>query len=311
MTRVLPSRRVSSAWPERVVDLVGAGVGEVLALQVDAEAARQAAPVRRPRSPARAPRRRGGRRGRAASGGRRSARAARAAPTQNRGSWRSFAYVVLELAERRHQRLGHVAAAELAVARPSGRRRRPRAGPGGPGSGRAARFGRSRRAARARFTNSATLSGSFAGARPATRGRSTPDATSTPTTAEPRERPRRPTPAIEAAGERHRQLAGDGGDERRRRRGCRCRRDAGRPRCRGGAASRPPRGSSRPRSTTARRGAPRTSSPDPPRGRWSTFQAGRPIAGDQRRRLVAGELDRVGVERGHDLGDRARRRRRR
>ena len=37
MTRDLPRRRVRSAWPEGVVDLVGAGVGEVLALEVEPE----------------------------------------------------------------------------------------------------------------------------------------------------------------------------------------------------------------------------------------------------------------------------------
>ena len=58
MTRGLPSRRVSSAWPERVVDLVGARVVEVLALEVEAQADRH-----RGRPAAQAPRR-GGRHGR-------------------------------------------------------------------------------------------------------------------------------------------------------------------------------------------------------------------------------------------------------
>ena len=81
---------------DRVVDLVGAGVGEVLALQVDA--ARRPAP-------------RAARRGRAASAGRRSRAAARRAR-----AWKPVVLARLspggaELVERRDQRLGDEAAA--------------------------------------------------------------------------------------------------------------------------------------------------------------------------------------------------------
>ena len=82
--------------PERVVDLVRAGVGEVLALQPDLAARR---------APRAAPR------GRAASGGRRSRAAARRARATNAGSARAAEPLALELVQRRDQRLGHVAAA--------------------------------------------------------------------------------------------------------------------------------------------------------------------------------------------------------
>ena len=72
---------------------------------------------------------------------------------------------LLELDERRHQRLGHVPPAEAAVGAPA------TSGvgleePGSTGVGRVGRFGRSIAGGRARFTNSATLSGSLRGRSP-------------------------------------------------------------------------------------------------------------------------------------------------
>ncbi len=142
MTRVLPRRRVSSAWPERVVDLVGAGVGEVLALQVQPQAgdARRLRPSPASRARLAGTARRGGRRGRAASGGRRMSRAARAAPPRNAGRGAG---------RRRRSRAGRARPSgsrartgrRTRAPSPSGRRRRPRGGPRGPGVGRERRVG--------------------------------------------------------------------------------------------------------------------------------------------------------------------------
>ena len=77
---------------ERVVDLVGAGVGEVLALEVQPTASARGG--RPGASPRRGPRRRGGRRGRSAWDARRTARAGPRSSAQNTGSWRSASYAV-------------------------------------------------------------------------------------------------------------------------------------------------------------------------------------------------------------------------
>ena len=241
---------------ERVVDLVGAGVGEVLALEVEAEPCAGSAGrgrLARAGSPASSDRvRRGGRRGRGPSGGRRTGRAARAARPRRAGPGgarrtRSRAARARPSASR--GRSGRRSRAPS----PSGRRRRRRAGRGGRASGRTARFGRSSRAARARFTNSATRSGSL-------RGRSPGDARAL----RRRTRRRRRRPGSRGARRRRcagsrppasddRHLAGDGGGER----GVGARAGAAGVRAAGGVEEEPlgagGEEGSRPRATTRRR----------------------------------------------------------
>ena len=119
---------------EGVVDLVGAGVREVLALEMDPETVRQPRrsldgdrPLQASRTPADRP-------GRGPSAGRRSARGAREGRPRTAGRGGS---------RRRHPRAVEartsVSLARSAhrnrARRPIGRSRRPRAGPGGPASG--------------------------------------------------------------------------------------------------------------------------------------------------------------------------------
>ena len=127
---------------ERVVDLVRAGVGEVLALQVQPEARGHRAAGRGGRARARGPRREAVR----AIERRRPAGEGREQLAELRPEARVVAERVvrrLELDERGHQRLGDVPAAELAIRSPSGRGRPPRAGRDRRASGAPARFGRS------------------------------------------------------------------------------------------------------------------------------------------------------------------------
>ena len=167
---------------QRVVDLVRAGVGEVLALEVEAEVrdARRAEPRRRRAAPPRRGRPRpGDRHGTRPSGARRSGRAARAARPRRPGpggARRRPSRAARARPSASRGRSDHRSRAPS----PTARRRRRRAGRRWTGVGPKATFGRSSRAARARLTNSATRSGSFRGRSPGTRGRSTPDATSTP-----------------------------------------------------------------------------------------------------------------------------------
>ena len=130
MRRVLPSRRASSAWPSDVVDLVRAGVGEVLALQVD-------------RAPPCLARPRAGPPDRAGVG-----RPAKCVPSsrssaQNVGSSRTCVVGVLELDQRAasasRARSGHRGRASF----PSGHGRRRRAGRRAARCGRAGACGRS------------------------------------------------------------------------------------------------------------------------------------------------------------------------
>ena len=169
---------------ERVVDLVGAGVGEVLALEVEPDlrdlrgASLPGRATAAPPRPAR--RRRGDRRGTAGSGGRRSGRGGRRARprTADRGGpprTRPRAAPAPRPASRART------ARRSRAPCPTGPRRRPRAGRRGRASGRTATLGRWRRASRARFVNTATRRGSLCGRRPSSRGASVPEATSTPT----------------------------------------------------------------------------------------------------------------------------------
>ena len=166
---------------EGVVDLVGTGVGEVLALQVDAErigGAGLAPPASRLRG---GERRRAPavRRDRAASAGRRRSRAARAAPPRTGGPPGSRSRPARGPG-------GPPSASRARTARrtrgrsPTGRAGSASSRPGWTGVGPAAIVGRSARAARARFVNRATRNASLRGRRPGTRGASTPEATSTP-----------------------------------------------------------------------------------------------------------------------------------
>ena len=141
---------------ERVVDLVGAGVGEVLALEVEPQRRDPGACAGPPA--ARGQSRRSGADGLGQPVGpverRRPAGEALEQLAQLRPEDRVLAERVvgrLELLERGHQRLGHVAAAEVALQPPAARRRRPRAGPAWTGVGpngevRAGRRGRPGRA---------------------------------------------------------------------------------------------------------------------------------------------------------------------
>ena len=99
MTRGLPIRSVSRAWPMRVVDLVGAGVVEVLALEVDVRAAAlfaQPLGVIERRRPADVVLQQRGELG------------------LKRGVLRRFVVFDGEFVERANERFGHVAAAERA-----------------------------------------------------------------------------------------------------------------------------------------------------------------------------------------------------
>ena len=224
---------------ERVVDLVGAGVGEVLALQVQAKArrARRRRCAACARAPARRPR--GGPLGRAGVG--RPAKVAEEL-AQLRPEARVVAERVvgaLELLQGRHQRLGHVPAAEARARSPTGRARPHRAGRVRRASGRRRGSGDRARAARARLAKRATRSGSLrgplAGDAAAPRRR----------TRRRRRRPRmRRSASATFAGSRppasdDRDLARDRGDERRvgAAAGPAGMRAAGR--CRGGSAAAP------------------------------------------------------------------------
>ena len=141
---------------EGVVDLVGAGVVEVLALEVQAQAARLAAAAGLER------RGRAGRRDRSASAGRRSGGRARAAPPRTPGSSRIAVYAA--------SRSRSAAMSVSGTKRPPNARstpQRPRASgsrrPGSTGRGPNGTVGRSMRAARARLTSSATRKGSLVG----------------------------------------------------------------------------------------------------------------------------------------------------
>ena len=169
---------------EGVVDLVGAGVAEVLALQVQPQAGRDRRPGGAGRSdePARFVEGRGGQpigaieRGRPARIGRQQG------PELGPEAGIVAELVVrpLEVLEGRHQGLRHVPTAEFAVAAPAtGRVGLEQAGERPAWVGRR-RLGRSQRAARARLAKRATRSGSLCGRCPSIRAASTPEATSTP-----------------------------------------------------------------------------------------------------------------------------------
>ena len=237
MTRVLPRRRVSSAWPERVVDLVGAGVGDVLALQVQAQGRRDGGAGGRGPRPARGPARRGGRRGRGASGGRRTSRAARAAPPRSAGRGG---------ARRTPPRAGR---ARPSASRARTGRRTPRSRPQRPRSSASSRPASTGVGpvgeVRAVDAGGAGALGEQRDlqrvlARPlarAARAPSTPEATSTPTAADVRSAS--PTDRrVEAAGEDDRRPRGRPRRRGRDRRAGPCRPDAARRRCRGGSARR-------------------------------------------------------------------------
>ena len=118
ITRVLPEAPCQERLPERVVDLVGTGVGEVLALEVDPEPGRQAGrPVRRPGALEDV-----GREPVGAVDGRRTSRVRREEGAQLGPEDRVVAEPrvrILELAERGDERLGDVAAAERPVHSPA------------------------------------------------------------------------------------------------------------------------------------------------------------------------------------------------
>ena len=234
---------------ERVVDLVGARVGEVLALQVQPE-------VRDPGlgGPPALGRGTGQSRGLgadgrgqaigpvdAASAGRRTARAARAAPPRRPG--RGGARRTPSRAARARPSASPARTGRRSRApSPSARRRRRRAGRRATGVGPNGVFGRSSRAARARLTNSATrirvldraLARARAGTRRPTRRRRRPRGSSRSASRDVRR--------VEAAGQGDRHLPGDRGGQGASTRAGRSRPDAGRRPCRAGAARPRPRG---------------------------------------------------------------------
>ena len=217
---------------ERVIDLVRAGMGEVLALQVQAKGRGRLAA------------------GRGLAGAiqdplgepicaierRRATGEGREQLAQLGPEARVVAELVvrsLQLGECAHERLGHVPAAELAGRRPIARWHPLRGGPGRPGlAGSRGSGGQSepRGLVSRRARHGA---GPCAAARPGTRGASVPDATSTPTAADIAERAG-DVGRIQAAGEDDRYLASD---RRQRALGppeCPCRPGVARRRCRGG-----------------------------------------------------------------------------
>jgi len=119
---LFPSRRVSRTG-QGVVQLVGAGVVEILALEVEAGYDRVAdrpplRPRRQARAPEPAPRPPAGRLGRWAWAGRRSGTAAHATRPRNRGSWRVSAHARSSSSSAATSVLGHVATTEVAVEAP-------------------------------------------------------------------------------------------------------------------------------------------------------------------------------------------------
>ena len=283
---------------ERVVDLVGAGVGEVLALEVEPQAS-PAAGRRVRRRAQQAPRgrqgrpRRAGRPGRAASGGRRRRPGARGARPRSAGRGGSRA------------RRARAPRARPSASRARSGRRTSRSMPQRPAASASSRPGVDRgRAGRRRAAGRAGGAGALDEQRDAER-----------------------VLARALAGDARRLDArGDVDPDRRDRRGGPAPTFAGsRPPARitgtsrataaaSGAADRvpvppgcgPPAVSSRIRSApggedTSGRSATasaasrrRRRSPARPAGRWSTFQTGRPSAATSVRRLVAGELDASG-----------------
>ena len=164
-------------------------------------------------APPRPPRPADGPPGRATWAGRRTGRGGRPAPprTAGRGGWRRTRPRAAP-APRPASRARSARRSRAPC--PSGRRRRPRAGRRGRASGPKATLGRCRRASRARLTNSATASGSLRGRSPGrarvvrSRGHVHADRGN----GEDRLRHVR---RVEAAGQRDRHLARDGGCERR------------------------------------------------------------------------------------------------
>ena len=227
---------------ERVVDLVGPGVGEVLALEVEADRGDR----RAPRAPL-ARRRAASTRASAQAVGAVQRRRPAGVPREQVVELGPEAGVVaervvgrLELLERRHERLGHVATAEVALLAPApgavdveqprmdGRRPERRVGPVAPGVPGPLREQRDPQRVLAR---------PLAGDPRRVRARGDVDA-------DGGDREQRVTDVarMEPAGERDRDLAGDRGGERRRRPASRSHPGAGRRRRRAGSAShRPPR----------------------------------------------------------------------
>ncbi len=107
--------------PQRVVDLVGAGVGEVLALEVQAELRDGGGAADGPASPAAsqatAPARRSARYSAVSRPAKRLEQAAQVGPERRVVAQRVVG--VLELGQGGHQRLGHVAAPEVALHPPA------------------------------------------------------------------------------------------------------------------------------------------------------------------------------------------------
>ena len=143
-------------------------------------------------------------------------------------------------------------------------------------------------------TNSATRNGSLRGRCPATRGPSTPDATSTPTAGMARSAPATlagSRPPARMTGTSRATAAASRVDARRP-----CRPDAGRRRCRGGARSAPAARYARPRDVEPR---PRPRSRRPgsaARGGGAPSRSGRETVANDGDRFVAAELDDVGVD---------------
>ena len=150
------------------------------------------------------------------------------------------------------------------------------------------------RASRARFANSATRSGSLRGRSPGTRGSSVPLATSTPV-AGIASSASATLRRVEAAGERDRDLARDRGGER----DVHPHPGAARVGAAGGVEQ-DPRGTGV-EERAGGRDVTRVGAAVPAATRRA-LDVGRPVCGDRGRRLVAVELDRVGVDGGDDLG---------
>ena len=296
MTRDLPSRRVSSAWPSALLILWAPVWLEVLALEVQPQVAGcPTGPALQLRGQPIRPIQRGG--------------TTDEPPTQlpqlrpERGLVPDRSRTPPRARERRHERLGHVSTAELALPPPSTMGVGVEDARDRPAGARTGSAGRSSRAARARLTNIATRTGSLGGRPVPGRERLDAarrvDADGRDCRGAPRPRSRRSSPPARMTGMRPAIAAATSVAARRP-----CRRAPTGPRCRAGSVHRlgfaryglGPRRSPRPRPP------PRPRVPSPGRRQVERLDDRQRDGVERLGRLGAVELDRVQPDAGRDRG---------